>query len=104
MTNLTQLTLKSAVDGLKAKDFSSTELTKAFIDVIEAANPSLNAYVVTTFDEALSQAAVSDAKLAKGEGGPLEGAPLGIKDLFCTEGVRTTAGSKILYNFVPTYG
>jgi aspartyl-tRNA(Asn)/glutamyl-tRNA(Gln) amidotransferase subunit A len=103
MTELTRLTLKDAVDGLKARSFSSTELTNAFIGAIEAANPSLNAYVVTTFDKARAQAAASDAKLARGEGGPLEGAPLGIKDLFCTEGVRTTACSKILHNFVPTY-
>jgi aspartyl-tRNA(Asn)/glutamyl-tRNA(Gln) amidotransferase subunit A len=103
MSDLTKLTLKAAVDGLKSKQFSSVELTDAFIGAIEAANPALNAYVETTFDKARAQAAVSDAKLAKGEGGALEGAPLGIKDLYCTEGVRTTACSGILANFVPTY-
>ncbi len=103
MSDLTKLTLKAALDGLKARDFTSLELTNAFIGAIETANPKLNAYILTTFDKARDMAAQSDARLAKGEGGALEGAPLGIKDLFCTEGVRTTACSKILENFVPTY-
>ncbi|MBP2161672.1 MULTISPECIES: Asp-tRNA(Asn)/Glu-tRNA(Gln) amidotransferase subunit GatA [Asticcacaulis] len=103
MSDLTKMTLKAAVDGLKAKQFSSAELTDAFIGAIETANPALNAYVELTFDKARQQAAASDAKLARGEGGALEGAPLGIKDLYCTEGVRTTACSGILANFVPTY-
>ena len=103
MTDLTKLTLKDAVDGLKAKTFSSEELTKAFLTNIEASNPNLNAYVEVTADKALEQARASDAKLAKGEGGDLEGAPLGIKDLFCTEGVQTTAGSNMLRGFVPPY-
>ena len=103
MSNLTQLTLKGALDGLKAKDFTSAELTEAFIGAIKAANGKLNAYVATTFKKAREQAKTSDAKLAKGEGGRLEGAPLGIKDLYCTKDVRTTACSGILDNFVPTY-
>jgi len=103
MSELTTLTLKAALDGLKAKTFSSEELTTAFIGAIEAANPRLNAYVLQTPDKALAMARASDARLAKGEGGALEGAPLGIKDLFCTDGVRTTAGSKILGEFVPPY-
>ena len=102
-SELTRLTLKSAVDGLKSKQFSSAELTDAFISAIETANPALNAYVATTFDLARDRAKASDARLAKGEGGRLEGAPLGIKDLYCTKGVRTTACSGILENFVPTY-
>ena len=101
--SLTKLTLKGALDGLAAKEFSSVELTDAFIGAIEAANPALNAYVATTFDKARGQAKASDAKIAKGEGGRLEGAPLGIKDLYCTKDVRTTACSGILENFVPTY-
>ncbi len=96
------LTLASARDALRAKRFSSVELTKAFLAAMEAARP-LNAYVLETPEKALSMAAASDAKLTKGEGGALEGLPLGIKDLFCTEGVRTTACSNILGNFVPTY-
>ena len=103
MTNLTQLSLSAAVDGLKAKTFSSVEITQAFLKQIEASNDTLNAYVVVTPDKALEMAKASDAKLAKGQGGKLEGAPLGIKDLFSTKGVRTTACSNILGEFTPTY-
>ena len=102
MTDLTRLTLADARDGLKAKRFTATELTRAHIDAVEKAR-KLNAYVLETPEHALKQAAASDAKLTKGEGGALEGLPLGIKDLFCTTGVRTTACSKILGNFVPAY-
>jgi aspartyl-tRNA(Asn)/glutamyl-tRNA(Gln) amidotransferase subunit A len=103
MTDLTRLTLKAALDGLERKDFSSVELTSAFIERIDALNPQLNAYVLTTPERALDSARASDARRAAGAAGPLDGAPLGVKDLFCTEGVRTTAGSKILGNFVPPY-
>jgi aspartyl-tRNA(Asn)/glutamyl-tRNA(Gln) amidotransferase subunit A len=103
MSDLTKLTLKDAVDGLKAKTFSSEELTRAFVSNIEASNPKINAYVEVTADKAIEMAKASDAKLAKGEGGDLEGAPLGIKDLFCTEGVQTTAGSNMLRGFIPPY-
>jgi aspartyl-tRNA(Asn)/glutamyl-tRNA(Gln) amidotransferase subunit A len=102
MTELTKLTLAAALDGLKAKAFSSREITQQFVDAIEGAR-TLNAYVVETPEKALAMADVSDAKLAKGEGGKLEGAPLGIKDLYCTKGVRTTACSNILGEFTPTY-
>lgn len=102
MTDLTRLTLTEARDGLKAKSFSATELTQAHIAAVEKAR-ALNAYVLETPEHALKQAAASDAKLARGEAGPLEGLPLGIKDLFATEGVRTTACSNILGNFVPPY-
>jgi aspartyl-tRNA(Asn)/glutamyl-tRNA(Gln) amidotransferase subunit A len=104
MTDLTQLSLSDAVDGLKAKQFSSREITGAFLKAIDQANPLLNAYVVVTHDKALAMADAADAKLAKGKKlGALEGAPLGIKDLFCTAGVRTTACSNILGEFTPTY-
>ena len=102
MSELTHLTLKAAVEGLKARRFSSAEITAAHIAAIEAAR-ALNAYVLETPDKALAMAKASDEKIARGDGGPLEGAPLGIKDLFCTEGVRSTAGSKILGNFKPVY-
>ena len=102
MTELTGLTLKAALDGLKSRAFSSEEITRAHVAAIEGAR-GLNAYVMETPDKAVAMAQASDARLAKGEGGPLEGAPLGIKDLFCTRGVRTTAGSMILENFVPPY-
>ncbi len=103
MSELTSLTLKAAVDGLKAKTFSSEELTRAFVSNIEAANPTLNAYVEITADKAIEMARASDARIASGDAGALEGAPLGIKDLFCTEGVQTTAGSNMLRGFVPPY-
>lgn len=103
MSDLTKLTLTDAVNGLKAKDFSSREITQAHIDVVEKANPAINAYTLTTAEKALEMADASDAKLAKGEGGVLEGAPIGVKELFCTKDVRTTACSNILENFVPTY-
>lgn len=102
MSALTKLTLKAALEGLDTKAFSALELTHAHVEAVEAARP-LNAYVLETPDQALDMARASDARRAKGEAGPLDGAPLGIKDLFCTEGVRSTAGSRILGNFVPTY-
>jgi aspartyl-tRNA(Asn)/glutamyl-tRNA(Gln) amidotransferase subunit A len=103
VSELTGLTLAEARDGLKAKTFSATELTKAHIEAIEAANPALNAYVLETPDHALAQAKASDERIAIGNARPLEGLPLGNKDLFCTEGIRTTACSKILDGFTPTY-
>ncbi|MCX7325776.1 MAG: Asp-tRNA(Asn)/Glu-tRNA(Gln) amidotransferase subunit GatA, partial [Hyphomicrobiales bacterium] len=102
MTDLTKLTLTEARDGLRAKAFSATELARAHIAAVEGAR-LLNAYVLETPEIALQQATASDAKLAKGEGGALEGLPIGIKDLYCTAGTRTTACSNILGNFVPTY-
>jgi len=103
MTDLTKLTLAEARDALAAKKFTSTELTQAFINAIEAANPHLNAYVLATPEHALAQAKESDARLAKGQARPLEGLPIGNKDLFCTKGIRTTACSRILDDFKPTY-
>ncbi len=103
MTDLTKLTLAAALDGLEAKDFSSREITDAFIGAIEASNPAINAYVVETPDIARKMAEASDVRRAEGKAGKLEGAPLGIKDLYCTKGVRTTACSNILDEFTPTY-
>jgi aspartyl-tRNA(Asn)/glutamyl-tRNA(Gln) amidotransferase subunit A len=102
MTNLTDLTLAQMRDGLRAKSFSATELAQAHIAAVEAARP-LNAFLVETPEHALAAAAAADAALAAGEAKPLAGIPLGIKDLFCTEGVATTAASKILEGFVPPY-
>jgi aspartyl-tRNA(Asn)/glutamyl-tRNA(Gln) amidotransferase subunit A len=103
MSDLTQMTLAGALAGLKAKDFSSREMTEAFLAQIEAANPALNAFVLQTPEKALEMADASDARLAAGEDGVLEGAPLAVKDLYCTAGVRTTACSQILGEFVPGY-
>jgi len=102
MSDLTKLTLSDALDGMVKGDFSSEELTKAHIDAcMDGAD--LNAFITTTFDAAMEAAKASDARRAKGEVGLLEGAPLGVKDLFCTEGVKTCAASKILGDFEPTY-
>jgi aspartyl-tRNA(Asn)/glutamyl-tRNA(Gln) amidotransferase subunit A len=104
MTDLTALTLADALDGLDAKRFSSLELTDAFLAAIEAANPHLNAFVAVTTEKARAMSKESDARRAKAKSpAPLEGAPLGIKDLFCTEGVRATACSRIMGEFKPTY-
>src|ERR1044071_10456153 len=102
MSELTALTIAAARDGLKQKKFSAAELADAHLPTMETAR-TLNAYVLETPERALAMAKASDARIAKGDAGPLEGLPLAIKDLFCTEGVRTTAGSQLLDNFVPTY-
>lgn len=103
MSDLTDLTIEEASKALRSKDVSALELTQAHLDAIAAANESLNAFVLTAEDRAVEMAKASDAKLAKGEGGVLEGIPIGVKDLFCTKGVRTTACSNILDGFTPTY-
>ena len=103
MSDLTKLTLAQARAGLKAKRFSAVELTEALLAAIESGNGALNAYVLATPQAALRQAGESDRRLAKGEARPLEGLPLGIKDLYCTKGHRTTACSSVLGEFTPTY-
>jgi aspartyl-tRNA(Asn)/glutamyl-tRNA(Gln) amidotransferase subunit A len=102
MKGLTSFTLAQARDALRHREFSATELTEAYIAAIEQARV-LNAFVLEAPDSARAVALKADARLAKGEGGPLEGLPLGVKDLFCTKDLRTTACSRILENFVPTY-
>src|SRR6202011_572227 len=92
--NLTDLTIAAARDGLRARQFTARELTEAHLVAIEALKPRLNAYITVTGERALTQADAADAALARGEFAPLTGIPLAIKDLFCTEGVRTTAGSR----------
>jgi aspartyl-tRNA(Asn)/glutamyl-tRNA(Gln) amidotransferase subunit A len=102
MSALTELTIAAAADGLRAKAFSAGELVEAHVRAVEAARP-LNAFITETFDQARAAARAADRKLGRGEGGALEGVPVGIKDLFCTEGVLTTAASHILDGFVPPY-
>ena len=102
MSDLTKLTLAGALDGMSKGDFSSVELTDAHIAACEAAE-SLNAFITPTYDLAREQAKASDERRAAGTVGKLEGAPLGMKDLFCTEAVKTTAASKILGEFSPPY-
>ena len=103
MTDLTTKSLAEIRDGLKKRDFSALEATEAYLGAIEAANPQLNAFVAVTADKAREMAKASDDKLGKGEGGPLEGVPLGIKDLYATKGVHTQAASHILDSFEPEY-
>ena len=102
MSELTALSLAQARDALRNKEFSALELADAHLAAMEKAR-TLNAFVLETPEQARAMARASDERLGKGEGGPLEGLPVGIKDLFCTAGVRTTACSHILDNFVPTY-
>ncbi len=102
MTDPTTLTLTQARAALKAGKLSAVELAKAHLEAVSKAK-LLNAFILETPEHALKMAAASDARLASGNAGPLEGIPLGIKDLFATEGVRTTASSNILGNFIPAY-
>ena len=102
MTALNQLTLTQAREGLAQGEFSAVELTDSYLGAMEAAR-ALNSYTAETADKARDMAARADARIASGDAGPLEGLPLGVKDMFATEGVATTACSNILKNFVPTY-
>jgi aspartyl-tRNA(Asn)/glutamyl-tRNA(Gln) amidotransferase subunit A len=102
MTQLIELTIAQARDLLLSRKISAAELAEAHVAAVEGAR-ALNAFVEETPDSARAMAKAADARLANGTAGPLEGIPLGIKDLFCTRDVRTTAASRILENFVPTY-
>ena len=103
MTKLTDLTLSAARDGLNGGDFTAVELTEAHITAMEDAR-SLNAFITETPDIALERAGESDARRKAGAvAGAMDGIPVAIKDLFCTEGVLTTAGSHILDGFTPPY-
>src|ERR1044072_7654727 len=102
MTQLTSMTIAEARDGLAKKSFTSRELTDAHLGAMEAAR-SLNAFILETPEKAREMAQAADEKIGKGEGGPLAGIPLGIKDLFATRDIPTTAGPKILGNFLPPY-
>ena len=102
MTDPTSLTLADARDRLRKRDVSAVELAEAHLAAMAKAR-TLNAFVLETPDQALAMAKQSDARLKAGAARPLEGIALGIKDLFATKDVRTTAGSRILDNFVPTY-
>ena len=101
-SKLIRLSLAQAREGLDKRDFSAVELTEAYLKEMET-HQSLNAYITELPEQALAAAKESDKRLAKGEGGSLEGMPLAIKDLFCTEGIQTTSGSHILEGFKPPY-
>ena len=98
-----QLTLAEIARGLADKKFSSEELTRVLLARIAQLDPQLNSFITQTEALAISQAQAADARRAAGESGPLLGAPLAHKDLFCTEGVRTSCGSKMLDNFTSPY-
>ena len=100
---LIKLKITEALALLKEKKISSQELVEAHIKQIEKHNKRLNAYIYETHDTARILAKEADARIANGTGGALEGIPIALKDLYCTKGVRTTAGSRMLENFVPTY-
>ena len=100
---ISDFTLAGARAALRQRDLSALELTNHFLTAIDTLNPVLNAFITVTPDLARAQAAAADAALARGDHGPLTGIPLAIKDLFCTQGVRTTAASRILEPFVPPY-
>jgi aspartyl-tRNA(Asn)/glutamyl-tRNA(Gln) amidotransferase subunit A len=96
-------TVAELAAGLRNKEFSSVELAKLYLDRVEASQPVLNAFVSVTRDAALVAAAAADRQLAAGTAGPLTGVPIAHKDIFCTDGVRTTCGSRMLENFVSPY-
>ncbi|MYM64934.1 Asp-tRNA(Asn)/Glu-tRNA(Gln) amidotransferase subunit GatA [Pseudomaricurvus sp. HS19] len=98
-----KLTIAELIQGLRNKDFSSVELTRHYLDRINRLDASYNSYVTVTEEIALQQAAAADARLAAGDAPALCGVPIAHKDIFCTEGVRTSCGSKMLDNFVPPY-
>ncbi len=102
MSELTKLTIAQAKECLKNKEFSAVELVEAYAAKMDEGR-KYNAYVCETVELAKEQAKQSQIKLDKGEGGNLEGIPLGIKDLFCTKGIATTACSEFLKGFVPPY-
>ena len=97
------LTVAELSAGLKARRYSSLDLTLHFLGRIERLAPALNAFVTVTADRALADARAADAILARGEGGPLTGVPIAHKDIFCTDGILTTCSSKMLSNFVAPY-
>ncbi len=97
------LTLKHIIEGLQGKDFSSEEVTQQFLSRIKKHDGDINSFITVTEDLALAQAKAADAKIAKGEGGALAGVPIAHKDIFCTDGVRTSCASKMLDNFISPY-
>jgi aspartyl-tRNA(Asn)/glutamyl-tRNA(Gln) amidotransferase subunit A len=101
--SLTSLTASAARAKLRSREISSVELTQAFLERIHALNPRLNAFITVTAEAALAMAHAADVRIARGEDTPLLGVPIAIKDLFSTTDVRTTGGSRILHNYVPTW-
>ena len=100
MSRISELSLTKIVNGIKKKDFTSEEVTKSFIDSSRKSK-KLNTYITECYYEALKFSKNFDKK--RDYKGLLPGVPIAVKDLFCTKNVKTTAGSKILHNFIPTY-
>ena len=100
---LHELTIEQAIDLLKNREIASVELTRAVLDRIEAVDSKVGAFLTVDADGAMAEAEAADLRLAKGDTAPLTGIPLGIKDLICTQGLRTTCASKMLENFIPPY-
>ena len=98
-----QKTVTQILEGLASGAFSSVEITQDYLARIHQHNPALNCFISVTEDIALKQAAAADAAISRGEGGVLAGVPLAHKDLFCTDGVRTSCGSRMLDNFIAPY-
>ncbi|MGE0080864.1 MAG: Asp-tRNA(Asn)/Glu-tRNA(Gln) amidotransferase subunit GatA [Thiohalomonadaceae bacterium] len=96
-------TIAQLAAGLKAREYSSEELTRAYLDRIARLDPQLNSFITVTPELALEQARAADRLIAEGKAGPLTGVPLAQKDIFCTDGVRTSCGSKMLDNFTAPY-
>lgn len=103
VNKMIDLTITQALQKLKSRAISATELTRAYLNRIEKFGEKLNCYITTTPDRALADAAATDARYADGTAGALDGIPIGMKDLFATRGIRTTAASRMLENFVPEY-
>lgn len=101
--NLNQLTIAKALEGLKTKQFSSVDLTKACLFQIEKLNPTLNAFITVCKDYAIAQAKRADELLINGDSTPLLGIPVALKDIYSTKGIKTTAGSKVLKDYIPPY-
>ena len=103
VNKMIDLTITQALQKLKSRAISATELTRAYLNRIEKFGEKLNCYITATPDRALADAAAADARYADGTAGALDGIPIGMKDLFATRGIRTTAASRMLENFVPEY-
>jgi aspartyl-tRNA(Asn)/glutamyl-tRNA(Gln) amidotransferase subunit A len=99
----TMLSISQLADHLKKRQISSKDLVHAFLERIEGINPEVNAYITIDRAGAIKAAQDADSRLDAKQGGPLTGIPIGVKDLFCTKGVRTTCGSQMLHNFIPPY-